>query len=108
MADVEVQMQFTTTEKKTRRVKKTSKRRESSDGERIESEVTISELGNNYNNDQGYVLAVLVTGPTAPRREGWQDRSWARRGRAGPGRTSLQGPTAPRASSRRSLNDGSC
>ena len=54
MADVEVQMQYTTTEKKTRRVKKTSsKRRESNDGgERIESEVTISELGNNYN-DQG-------------------------------------------------------
>lgn len=54
MADVEVQMQYTTTEKKTRRVKKTSsKRRESSDGNQIESEVTISELGNNYNDGQG-------------------------------------------------------
>lgn len=70
MADVEVQMQFTTTEKKTRRVKKTSKRRESSDGDRIESEVTISELGNNYN-DQGYVLV------GQPRRETGLVRSWA-------------------------------
>ncbi|KAK3913256.1 Four and a half LIM domains protein 2 [Frankliniella fusca] len=50
MADVEVQMQFTTTEKKTRRVKKTSsKRRESSDGPVTETEV----VNDNYNNDQG-------------------------------------------------------
>lgn len=60
MADVEVQMQYTTTEKKTRRVKKTSsKRRESSDGNQIESEVTISELGNNYDG-QGYVLVAVA------------------------------------------------
>ncbi|KAK7865785.1 hypothetical protein R5R35_002104 [Gryllus longicercus] len=45
MADVEVQMQFTTTERKVRKVKKTSKtaRRESSDNV-IDSEVTITEL----------------------------------------------------------------
>ncbi|GLG92992.1 Protein prickle [Gryllus bimaculatus] len=45
MADVEVQMQFTTTERKVRKVKKTSKtaRRESTDNV-IDSEVTITEL----------------------------------------------------------------
>lgn len=54
MADVDVQVQYTTTERKTRKVKKTSKRRESKDGE-----VTVTELEqtNTTNvNDDGYVL----------------------------------------------------
>jgi hypothetical protein len=57
MADVEVQMQFTTTERKVRKVKKTSKRRESTDN----SDVTITEIEkeNHITNDHGYVL---VTG----------------------------------------------
>ena len=55
MADVEVQMQFTTTERKVRKVKKTSKRRDSTDN----SDVTITELEkeNHITNDHGYVLA---------------------------------------------------
>jgi hypothetical protein len=55
MADVEVQMQFTTTERKVRKVKKTSKRRESTDN----SDVTITEIEkeNHITNDHGYVLA---------------------------------------------------
>jgi hypothetical protein len=54
MADVEVQMQFTTTERKVRKVKKTSKRRESTDN----SDVTITEIEkeNHITNDHGYVL----------------------------------------------------
>lgn len=54
MADVEVQMQYTTTERKVRKVKKTSKRRESSDA----NEVTISELDgqNQQQAIEGYVL----------------------------------------------------
>lgn len=57
MADVEVQMQFTTTERKVRKVKKTSKRRESADN----SDVTITEIEkeNHITNDHGYVLAVF-------------------------------------------------
>jgi hypothetical protein len=56
MADVEVQMQFTTTERKVRKVKKTSKRRESTDN----SDVTITEIEkeNHITNDHGYVLVV--------------------------------------------------
>lgn len=57
MADVEV-MQTYTTERKTRKVKKTTKRRESND--QGVSEVTITEIENrNYNNGDaapGYVL----------------------------------------------------
>lgn len=60
MADVEVQMQFTA-EKKVRKVKKT-KRRES-DVERIDSEVTITDISEKENhvpfNDQGYVLQMI-------------------------------------------------
>ncbi|KPJ01621.1 Four and a half LIM domains protein 2 [Papilio xuthus] len=52
MADVDVQVQYTTTERKTRKVKKTSKRRESKDGE-----VTVTELEQtnttNTNDDGG-------------------------------------------------------
>ncbi|KAJ4436782.1 hypothetical protein ANN_16914 [Periplaneta americana] len=50
MADVEVQMQFTTTERKVRKVKKTSKRRESTD-----NDVTITEVEkeNHITNDHG-------------------------------------------------------
>jgi hypothetical protein len=56
MADVEVQMQFTTTERKVRKVKKTSKRRESTDN----SDVTITEIEkeNHITNDHGYVLVI--------------------------------------------------
>jgi hypothetical protein len=59
MADVEVQMQFTTTERKVRKVKKTSKRRESTDN----SDVTITEIEkeNHITNDHGYVLVAAVT-----------------------------------------------
>lgn len=53
MADVDVQVQYTTTERKTRKVKKTSKRRESKDGEVTVTEV---EQTNTTNNDDGYVL----------------------------------------------------
>lgn len=57
MADVEVQM-YTTTEKKVRKVKKTSKRRESSD--HGVSEVTITEVEKEnqlaLTNEEGYVL----------------------------------------------------
>jgi hypothetical protein len=58
MADVEVQMQFTTTERKVRKVKKTSKRRESTDN----SDVTITEIEkeNHITNDHGYVLVVVL------------------------------------------------
>jgi hypothetical protein len=72
MADVEVQMQFTTTERKVRKVKKTSKRRESQEGN-VESEVTITEIEKENipgggsttettttittSQDQGYVLS---------------------------------------------------
>lgn len=58
MADVEVQMQISTSERKVRKVKKTTtKRRESSD--QGSSEVTITELDKENqqaitNNDQGY------------------------------------------------------
>lgn len=62
MADVEVQMQYTTTEKKTRRVKKTSSKRRESDGNQIESEVTISEL----DNGQGYVLVASSASRSRP------------------------------------------
>jgi hypothetical protein len=59
MADVEVQMQFTTTERKVRKVKKTSKRRESADNTdvqitEIEKEI---EKENHISNEHGYVLA---------------------------------------------------
>lgn len=53
MADVDVQVQYTTTERKTRKVKKTSKRRESKDGE-----VTVTEIeqtNTTGNADDGYV-----------------------------------------------------
>ena len=52
MGDVDVQVQFTTT--KTRKVKKTTKRRESKDG----SEVTVTEIeqSNNVTGNDGYVL----------------------------------------------------
>lgn len=53
MADVDVQVQYTTTERKTRKVKKTSsKRRESKDGEVTVTEV---EQTNTTNNEDGYV-----------------------------------------------------
>lgn len=77
MADVEVQMQFTTTERKVRKVKKTSKRRESSDTtDRVESEVTITEIEKENQlpaittesttttittQEQGYVLSANLT-----------------------------------------------
>lgn len=53
MADVDVQVQYTTTERKTRKVKKTSKRRESKDGE-----VTVTEVDQTNTTtavDDGYV-----------------------------------------------------
>lgn len=53
MGDVEVHSNFTITEKKTKKVKKTTKRRESSDHG---SEVTITEM-DRTNGTQGYVLA---------------------------------------------------
>jgi hypothetical protein len=57
MADVEVQMQFTTTERKVRKVKKTSKRRESADNTDVQ--ITEIEKENHITNEheQGYVLA---------------------------------------------------
>lgn len=53
MADVDVQVQYTTTERKTRKVKKTSKRKESKDGEVTVTEVEQTET--TANNDDGYV-----------------------------------------------------
>lgn len=53
MADVDVQVQFTTTERKTRKVKKTSKRRESKDGEVTVTEV--EQTNTTANADDGYV-----------------------------------------------------
>lgn len=54
MGDVEVHSNFTITEKKTKKVKKTTKRRESSDqGTEVINEVR--------NGNQGYVLAFLET-----------------------------------------------
>lgn len=60
MADVDVMQTYTTTERKTRKVKKTTKRRESNTEGGV-SEVTITEIENsNYNNGDaaapGYVL----------------------------------------------------
>lgn len=52
MGDVEVHSNFTITEKKTRKVKKTTKRRESND----QGEVTITEIDRTTNGNQGYVL----------------------------------------------------
>jgi len=54
MADVEVQMQFTTTERKVRKVKKTSKRRESTDNTDVQ--ITEIEKENHISNEHGYVL----------------------------------------------------
>ncbi|KAH9630604.1 hypothetical protein HF086_007028 [Spodoptera exigua] len=51
MADVDVQVQYTTTERKTRKVKKTSKRRESKDGEVTVTEV--EQTNTTTNNDDG-------------------------------------------------------
>lgn len=54
MADVDVHSNFTITEKKTRKVKKTTKRRESGDGN-----VTITEIErttNGVSDNKGYVL----------------------------------------------------
>lgn len=62
MAEVEVQM-YTSTEKKVRKVKKTSKRRESSDQG---SEVTITEIEKEnqqqlaLTNEEGYVLGPVA------------------------------------------------
>lgn len=53
MADVDVQVQYTTTERKTRKVKKTSKRRESKDGEVAITEV--EQTNTTTTNDDGYV-----------------------------------------------------
>lgn len=56
MADVDVQVQYTTTERKTRKVKKTSKRRES--GQNAEGDVTVTEIeqtNTTATNDDGYV-----------------------------------------------------
>lgn len=53
MADVDVQVQFTTTERKTRKVKKTSKRKESKDGEVTVTEIEQTDTSNV--NDDGYV-----------------------------------------------------
>lgn len=56
MADVDVQVQYTTTERKTRKVKKTSKRRES--GQNAEGDVTVTEVeqtNTTTTNDDGYV-----------------------------------------------------
>lgn len=67
MADVDVQVQYTTTERKTRKVKKTSKRRESKDGDVAVTEV---EQTNTTNvNDDGYVLRwpASTLGPRAVR-----------------------------------------
>lgn len=55
MGDVDVHSNFTITEKKTKKVKKTTKRRESNDHG---SEVTITEI-ERTNGNQGYVLAFL-------------------------------------------------
>lgn len=52
MADVEVH-NFTITEKKTKKVKKTTKRRDDTDQG---SEVTITEIERTTNGNQGYVL----------------------------------------------------
>jgi len=51
MADVEVQMQFTTTERKVRKVKKTSKRRESTDNTDVQ--ITELEKENHISNEHG-------------------------------------------------------
>lgn len=56
MGDVEVHSNFTITEKKTKKVKKTTKRRESNDQGQ---EVTITEI-ERTNGTQGYVVAFLV------------------------------------------------
>lgn len=53
MADVDVQVQYTTTERKTRKVKKSSKRRESKDGEVTVTEIEQTNTTNT--NDDGYV-----------------------------------------------------
>lgn len=52
MADVDVMHSITSESKKTRKVKKTTKRRESSDQG---SEITITEVEQTVNDDQGYV-----------------------------------------------------
>lgn len=70
MAEVEVQM-YTTTEKKVRKVKKTTKRRESSDQG---SEVTITEIEKEnqqqlaLTNEEGYVLGPVATSCKSPLR----------------------------------------
>lgn len=53
MGDVDVQANYTITEKKTKKVKKTTKRRESNDHG---TEITITET-ERTNGNQGYVLA---------------------------------------------------
>lgn len=53
MGDVEVHQNFTITEKKTKKVKKTTKRRDEND---VGSEMTITEI-ERTNGNQGYVLA---------------------------------------------------
>lgn len=53
MGDVDLQANYTITEKKTKKVKKTTKRRESNDHG---TEITITET-ERTNGNQGYVLA---------------------------------------------------
>lgn len=56
MGDVDLQSNYTiTTEKKTKKVKKTTKRRESND--HGGTEITITETERTTNGNQGYVLA---------------------------------------------------
>lgn len=57
MGDVDTFSNFTVTEKKTKKVKKTTKRHETSgDGG---TEVTITEIERSTNGNQGYVGAIL-------------------------------------------------
>lgn len=61
MADVEVQMQITS-ERKVRKVKKTSKRRESTDNSDVQ--ITEIEKENHISNEHGYVLADGINNQT--------------------------------------------
>uniref|UniRef100_A0A2A4IU48 LIM zinc-binding domain-containing protein n=1 Tax=Heliothis virescens TaxID=7102 RepID=A0A2A4IU48_HELVI len=58
MADVDVQVQYTTTERKTRKVKKTSKRRESKDGEVTVTEVEQTNTTTNADDGGEYTKAM--------------------------------------------------
>ncbi|CAH2233085.1 jg10561 [Pararge aegeria aegeria] len=58
MADVDVQVQYTTTERKTRKVKKTSKRRESKDGDVTVTEVEQTNTTNTNDDGGEYTKAM--------------------------------------------------